>query len=80
MDDVESHKKFTEKFNLPFHVADLDKKITQTYGVLSEKASMARRVTFLIDEKGNVEKIFDPVKAAEHPGEILAALKTPVGA
>ncbi len=76
VDDVESHKKFTEKFNLPFAlVADVDKKITQTYGVLSEKAPMARRVTFLIDEKGNIEKIFDPVKAAEHPGEILVALK-----
>jgi len=77
VDGVESHKKFTEKFNLPFPlVADVDKKITQSYGVLSDKAPLARRVTFLIDERGNIEKIFDPVKAAEHPGEILAALKT----
>ncbi len=77
VDDVESHKKFTEKFNLPFPlVADVDKQITQSYGVLSDKAPMARRVSFLIDERGNIEKIFDPVKAAEHPGEILAALKT----
>ncbi len=76
VDDVESHKKFTEKFNLPFPlVADVDKQITQSYGVLSDKAPMARRVSFLIDERGNIEKIFDPVKAAEHPGEILAALK-----
>lgn len=76
VDDVESHKRFTEKFNLPFPlVADLDKKITRAYGVLSEKAPKARRVTFLIYENGIIEKIFDPVKATEHPGEILAALK-----
>src|SRR6266540_4693127 len=74
VDDVKSHKKFTEKFSLPFPlVADVDKKITQSYGVLSDKAPKARRVTFLIDERGNVERIFDPVKAAEHPSEILGA-------
>lgn len=81
VDDVESHKKFTAKFNLPFPlVADVDRKVTQTYGVLSQKGPMARRVTFLIDEKGNIEKIFDPVKAAEHPGEILAALRATASA
>ena len=78
VDDVESHKRFTKKFNLPFPlVADLDKKITQTYGVLSEKSAKARRVTYLIDERGFVKKIFDPVKAAEHPAEILSALTSP---
>ncbi len=76
VDDVDSHKRFTEKFSLPFPlVADVDKKITRTYGVLSDKSPVARRVSFLIDEKGNLVKIFDPVKAASHPAEILEALK-----
>jgi len=77
VDDVDSHKRFTEKFSLPFPlVADVDKKIAKTYGVLSEKSPVARRVTFLIDQNGKVIKIFDPVKAASHPAEILEALKS----
>lgn len=76
VDNVDSHKRFAEKFSLPFPlVADVDKKITQTYGILSEKSPVARRVTFLIDEQGKVFRIFDPVKAASHPAEILEALK-----
>ena len=77
VDDVESHKKFTSKFQLPFQlVADHDKQITKTYGVLNDKSGNSRRVTFLIDEKGQILKVFDPVKPAEHPKEIIDALKT----
>ena len=76
VDGVDSHKKFTSKFNLPFQlIADTDKQITKTYGVLNEKSGNARRVTFLIDEKGQILKVFDPVKPDQHPREVIDALK-----
>lgn len=76
VDDVDSHQKFTQKYSLPFRlVADVDRKITETYGVYNEKWKMARRVTFLIDEQGKVAKVFDPVKPDVHPKEVLDALK-----
>jgi thioredoxin-dependent peroxiredoxin len=75
-DDTNSHQKFTTKFHLPFQlVADPDKKITNAYGVLNEKSNMARRVTFIIDEHGKISKIFETVKPAEHPREVIEALK-----
>ena len=74
---MESHKKFAEKFGIPFQlVADADAKITEAYGVYNEKWKTARRVTFLIDKQGNIERIFDPVKPDIHPREVLDALKT----
>ena len=76
VDDVESHRRFTQKFNIPFPlVADADAKIAETYGVYNEKWKMARRVTFLIDEQGNIARIFDPVKPDVHPKEVLDALE-----
>ena len=78
VDDVTSHRKFTDKFNLPFRlVADVDKKISRAYGVLNEERGMDRRVTFLIDGQGRIERIFDPVKADQHPAEVVAALAKP---
>ncbi len=74
-DNVASHQHFTKKFDLPFQlVADSDKSITKAYGVLNENSGNARRVTFIIDEKGVVEKVFDPVKAAEHTQQVINAL------
>ena len=76
VDSIGSHQKFTEKYHLPFQlVADTDQNITRTYGVLNDKSTTARRVTFLIDEQGMIIKIFQTVKPAEHPQEILDALK-----
>jgi thioredoxin-dependent peroxiredoxin len=76
VDSVESHQKFTNKFHLPFQlVADPDKNITKAYGVLNDKSNVARRVTFIIDEQGKVAKVFETVKPAEHPQEVLEALK-----
>ena len=67
---------FTEKYKLPFLlVADSDRKITESYFVYNDKWKMARRVTFIIDEKGNIAKVFDPVKPDVHPKEVLEALK-----
>ena len=78
VDDTVSHRKFTDKYNLPFRlVADVDKKISRAYGVLNEERGMDRRVTFLIDGQGRIERIFDPVKADQHPAEVVAALAKP---
>lgn len=76
VDGVESHKKFATKFNLPFQlVADSDKQITKAYGVLNDKSGNARRVTFLIDEKGQIIRVFETVKPDQHPQEVIEALK-----
>jgi thioredoxin-dependent peroxiredoxin len=76
VDDTNSHQKFTDKFHLPFPlVADPDKNITKQYGVLNEKSLNSRRVTFIIDEQGKIAKIFETVKPAEHPAEVLEALR-----
>lgn len=80
VDDEASHRKFIDKYKLPFDlVADTDKKIVEKYGVWGEKSMYGRkymgthRKTFLIDEKGKIVKIFDKVKVAEHADEVLKA-------
>ena len=80
-DPVKSHDKFVEKFKLPFTLlADEDKQIVNAYGVWGEKTFMGRkymgtnRVTFLIDPKGKIKKIWPKVKPEEHVAEVLAEL------
>jgi len=75
-----SHKKFTAKYELPFTLlADPDHAIADAYGVYGEKKFMGRtymgvkRITFLIDEKGKIKKVFEKVKPEEHAREVLAA-------
>jgi peroxiredoxin Q/BCP len=77
-DDVKSHKKFEEKFHLPFPLlADPDKKIINAYGVWAEKQMFGHRYmgvlrhTFIIDEKGRIEKIFRKVHSKNHTQQIL---------
>ncbi len=79
-DDEKKHKKFEQKFNLPFTlVADNGKKIIDKYGVWGEKNLYGRkymglhRTTFLIDEKGIIKKIFRKPKSKMHTEEILKA-------
>lgn len=79
-DEVESHKKFEEKHELPFILlADPNKKIIEKYGVWGEKNMYGKksmglfRTTFLIDEKGVIYKIFKKPKTAIHSEEILKA-------
>lgn len=75
VDNTDSHQKFTNKFHLPFPlVADPDKNITKSYGVLNDKSGNARRVTFIIDEQGKISKVFETVKPDQHPREVLDAL------
>ncbi len=79
-DSVKSHKKFEEKFELPFPlVSDEDKKIVDKYNLWGEKKFMGRtymgttRTTFLIDEAGKIVKIIAKPDTANHTDEILAA-------
>jgi len=80
-DSEERHKKFIEKFDLPFKlIADTEKTILNNFGVWREKKMYGKtymgvhRTTFIIDEKGTVLKIFPKVKTKEHYEQIIKAL------
>jgi peroxiredoxin Q/BCP len=80
LDDETSHRKFADKYNLPFTLlADTDHAVADAYGVYGEKQFMGKkylgvsRVTFLIDEEGRVKKVFDKVNVEEHADEVLKA-------
>ncbi len=77
-DDVASHKKFEQKFDLPFSlVADPDKNIIEAYEVWGEKNMYGKkymglkRTTYLIDEDGKIMHIFKKPKSKQHAEEIL---------
>ncbi len=81
-DGEASHQKFAAKYKLPFTLlADPDHAIADTYGVWGEKKFMGRtymgvkRMTFLIDEKGKIKKVFEKVKPEEHAREVLEAFE-----
>ena len=81
-DDVESHKKFGEKMEVPFILlADIETEIAEKFGVWAKKQFMGReymgvnRTTFLVDEKGKIFMVFEKVKAAGHAQEVLEAFK-----
>lgn len=81
VDDVASHQKFKEKYNLNFPLlADTDKKIVNDYGVWKEKNMYGRtymgieRTTFLIDQNGVIKKIFPKVDVKMHYDEVVQAL------
>lgn len=76
--DVNSHKKFVEKFNLPFTlIADEKHSIINKYGVWGEKKLYGRsymglhRTTFVIDEKGIIKKIFLKPTNKKHAEQII---------
>lgn len=80
VDDVQSHSKFIEKYELPFRlISDMDKTLVNTFGLWAEKTFAGRkymgtlRTTFLIDENGTIEHIFTPkeIKAKDHAEQIL---------
>jgi peroxiredoxin len=80
-DSVASHKKFEEKYGLPFTLlADPELVAIQAYDVWQEKKNYGKtymgvvRSTYLIDEKGKIVKAFDKVKAADNPEQMLGEL------
>jgi peroxiredoxin Q/BCP len=81
-DDLKSHAKFTDKYELPFTlISDADGSICETFGVWGEKSLYGRkymgieRATFLIGEDGKIIHAWRNVKAAGHVDEILTVLK-----
>ncbi len=81
-DSVKSHKKFADKFDLPFPLLSDETKTTcEAYGVWGKKKFMGReymgisRSSFLIDEKGNLVRIYEDVKPKEHVDEVKMDIK-----
>lgn len=77
IDSEKSHKKFEEKYDLPFTlITDEDKKIVNDYGVFGEKKFMGKtymgtiRTTFIIDENGTIEHIISKPKTKDHAAQI----------
>lgn len=74
-DSVESHKKFIEKYKLPFVLlADTDKKLAKAYGVADDNSAYAARATFIIDKTGQIAYVNPKVNPATHAAEIRTAL------
>ena len=80
-DSVASHKKFEEKYGLPFTIlSDPELVAIQAYDGWQEKKNYGKpymgvvRTTYLIDEEGKIAKAFDKVKAADNPEQMLGEL------
>ncbi len=80
-DSVASHKKFEEKYGLPFTLlSDPELSCIQGYDVWKEKKNYGKvsmgvvRTTYLIDEEGVILKAFGKVKAAENPAQMLECI------
>jgi thioredoxin-dependent peroxiredoxin len=80
-DSVKSHKKFAEKYGLPFTLlADEDHKVAEAYGVWGTKTMMGReyqgirRTSFLIGKDGSIEKVYENVKPELHADQVLKDL------
>jgi peroxiredoxin Q/BCP len=77
-DNVSSHKKFEEKYNLPFTLlADTNKKVQKLFGVPKSFLGMIPgRVTYIIDKQGSIVHIFNSMSNAEkHITESLSIIK-----
>lgn len=81
-DSVASHKRFEEKYGLPFTLlSDTEKEVIQAYDVWKEKKLYGKvsmglvRTTYLIDENGVIVKAFEKVKAADNPAQMLGEIE-----
>lgn len=82
VDGQKAHRKFADKYELPFTLlVDDEKKIVEAYGVWGLKKFMGKeymgtnRVTYLIDEEGTIEKVWPKVKPETHAAEVLEWLQ-----
>jgi len=80
-DSVKSHKKFAEKYGLPFILlGDEAKEVVSAYGVWGRKKMMGReydgvfRTSFLVAPDGTISKVYENVKPELHAGQVLADL------
>jgi len=77
-DSEESHRKFIDKYELPFKlIADEDKSVHKAFGAWGEKKMYGKtymgtlRTTFLINEEGKIEEVIEKVKTKDHTAQIL---------
>ena len=78
VDDVDSHKEFSDKYKLPFTIlADEDGKTANTYGVLKDYKllKLASRQSFLVDPEGKIVKHYADVDPDEHTDQVLTDIK-----
>lgn len=82
-DSPRSHAKFKAKFQLPFSLlADEDHRVCDLYAVWGSKKFMGReyegvlRTTYLIDSRGDIARVFENVRPAEHSAEVIEALRS----
>lgn len=85
-DTVTSHKKFADKFGLPFTLlADENHAVADAYGVWGRKKFMGReydgvfRTSFLINPDGTIAHVFEDVKPQTHADEVVAYLRAHAG-
>jgi thioredoxin-dependent peroxiredoxin len=83
LDSLDSHHRFTEKYNLPFALlSDENTSVSKAYGVYKQKSMYGRvfwgieRSTFIIGKDGKVKEIFRKVKVDGHSDELLKLLST----
>jgi thioredoxin-dependent peroxiredoxin len=70
MDDEASHKKFKEKYGLPFQLlVDTDGQITKAYDV--DGGGYSKRVTYIIDAEGKIIHVDTNVNTSTHADDIL---------
>ena len=81
-DSVKSHQKFKAKYDLPFALlSDPDHSAAEAYGAWGEKKMYGKtyegilRTTFIINEDGRVEQVFEKVKPKGHGDQVVDALK-----
>lgn len=77
-DEVADVRKFREKFSLPFRLlADADHEVAEAYDVWREKSMFGKkywgvdRTTYLIDEEGRIERVYEKVKPEGHAARVL---------
>ena len=82
VDSPKKHKKFIDKYDLPFTLlADEEKKVVNLYEVWGKKKFMGReymgiyRTSYLIDPEGKIRKVYEGVKPDLHAAEVLKDLK-----
>ena len=82
-DSVESHRKFKEKYHLPYTLlADESHEMAQAYGVWHKKSMFGKkymgiaRTTFLIDPDGRIARVFDKVNPLGHAADVAAAIES----
>jgi peroxiredoxin Q/BCP len=75
-DTVEQNAAFAEKFRFPFPLlCDTSRQMGIAYGACdSPDAEYAKRITYVIDSQGKIDRVYDKVNAAKHPEELLQKL------